>query len=128
MKQLINFYTNGLLREDMPFVSIETNWIDKHAVVKEPTTYRSFVCDGTYARGKPYLQPGWQRKSNKRSRAAGCQKEVVLKLYEACWVIDVNEGHRFTHTGHLFGALVHLSLGDVCNRNSCSMLSKMRGN
>jgi hypothetical protein len=23
MKQLINFYTNGLLREDMPFVSIE---------------------------------------------------------------------------------------------------------
>jgi hypothetical protein len=57
-----------------------TNWVDKHAVVKEPK-YRSFVCDRADARGKAYLA-GRTRKTNKRSRAEGYRMEIVLKVYK----------------------------------------------
>ena len=45
------------------------------------------------------------RKRNKRTRSCGCQMQVVLKLYEKRWVVDVREplhNHRASD-----GPLVH---------------------
>jgi hypothetical protein len=66
-----------------------TNWVDKHAVIKEPK-YRSFVYDRADAREKAY-RAGYTRKTNKRSRAEGCRMRIVFKVYKGRWVIDVKE-------------------------------------
>jgi hypothetical protein len=63
--------------------------VDKQASIKDPR-YRSFVCNRANHRGKEYME-NRVRKRNKRTRSCACQMQVVLKLYEKRWVVDVRE-------------------------------------